>query len=96
MDFRGDMVNEETTKKGPNMVINQVSLGTGEIDVSSDYNFGLEFEININVSSEFDTALDGVTNMTHKIMRVGTSVYKKSLAINHEMVQDRWRINRTM
>ena len=35
MDSSGAMVNEETTKKGPNMFINQVSIGTGEIDISN-------------------------------------------------------------
>ena len=54
MDFSGDMVNEENMEKRPNMVTNKVSLGTGAIDVSSDDNFGLELEININISNKFD------------------------------------------
>ena len=41
MDFSGVVVNEETTEKGPNMVIKQVSVGIGVIDVSSNDNFGL-------------------------------------------------------
>ena len=41
MEFSCAMVNEETTKKGPHMVINKASLGKGAIDVSSDHNFGL-------------------------------------------------------
>ena len=87
MEFSGAVVNEETTKKGPNIVINQVYLGTGSIDVSRDDNFGLALESNINVSSEFDAAVAEGMNTRPKIMRVGTSVLEKSLAINHEMVQ---------
>ena len=75
------------------MVISQVYLGTGAIDVSSDDNFGLALESNTNASSKFDTEVTGITNTTHKIMRLGTSVSNKSLAINHEMVQDRWGIH---
>ena len=75
------------------MVINKVSLGTGEIDVSGNDNFDLALESNINVSNEFDAAVDGRMNTTHRITQVGTSVSKKSLAMNHEMVQERWGIH---
>ena len=75
-------------EKGKNMVINQVFLGIGVIDVSSDDNFGLVLENNINVMIEFETSVDGIITTTHIIMHVGTSVSKKSLAINCEMFQE--------
>ena len=54
------------------MVISEISLRTATIDVSSDENFGLMMERNVNMRNEFTTA--AMTNMeTHKIMRVGTS-----------------------
>ena len=40
----------------------------GVIDVSSNDNFGLELEININASNNFDAAVAGMLNMTQKIM----------------------------
>ena len=70
MDFSGDVFNEETMGKGPNMVIKQVYLGTGVIDISSNDNFGLALEININVSNKFDAAMARGMKMTHSIMRV--------------------------
>ena len=87
MELRGAVVKKETMEKGPNIVIKQVSLGTEEIDVSSNDNFGLELDRNINVSNEFDAAVDGGRNITHRIIRVGTYVSNKSLEINHEIVQ---------
>ena len=83
IEFRGAMVNEETTEKVPNILKNQVSLGKGAIDVSSDDEFGLALESNINVSNKFDSAVDRVTKTAHKIIQVGTSVSKKSLTMNH-------------
>ena len=68
MDFRGDVVNEETTGKVSNMFIKQVSIGTGVIDVSSHDNFGLALYININVSNKFDEAVAGGMKTTHRIM----------------------------
>ena len=44
MDFRGTVVDGETTERGPSMVISQVSLGVDAIDISSDDNFGLALE----------------------------------------------------
>ena len=93
MDFRGTVVDGETTERGPSMVISQVSLGVDAIDISSDDNFGLALEGNINVSNEFDAAATNEMETKHKIMRVGTSNSKRSLAINHDMVQDRWGIH---
>ena len=93
MDFGCAVVDEETTEKRPNMVINQVSLGTGEIDISSNDNFGLSLEINIDVSNKFDAAVAGRINTTHRIIQVGTSVSQKSLSINHEIVHERWGIH---
>ena len=91
-DFRGSLVKEAATEKGPNMVISEVSLRTARIDVSSNGNFGLMLESNVNVSNKFTTA--AMTNIeTHKIMRVGTSSSIRSSAINHEMVQTRWGIH---
>ena len=71
------------------MVINQESLGTGAIDVSSDDKFGLTLERNINVSNKFDTSVSGKINTMHRIMWVGTSFSKNPPATNHEMVQER-------
>ena len=69
------------------MVISEVSLGTSGIDVSSDDNFGLMLESNVNVSNYFTTA--AMTNMeTHKIMRVGTSRSIRLSELNHEMFQE--------
>ena len=90
------MVNEETTEKITNMVINQVSLGTGAIHVSINDNFGLALESNINVSNKFDTEMAGIMKTEHNIMRVGTSVYKNSLAINHKTVQEGWLIHHSV
>ena len=91
-DFRGALVNEAAAERGPKMVIREVSLGTSWIDVLSDDIFGLMMEININVVNEFSTT--AMINLeTHKIMRVGTYSSKRSLAINHEMVQARWGIH---
>ena len=87
------MVNENTAEKRPNMIINQVSIGIGAIDVSMNDNFGLSLESNINLSNKLDAAMAGRMKTTHRIMRVGTYVSKKSLAINHEMVQERWGIH---
>ena len=87
--FSGANANDETTKKIPSMVINQVSLGTGAIDVSSDDKFGLTLERNINVSNKFDTSVSGKINTMHRIMWVGTSFSKNPPATNHEMVQER-------
>ena len=39
------------------MIINKLSLGIGTIEVSSNDNFGLEFEININSSTEIKLLL---------------------------------------
>ena len=75
------------------MFINKVCLETGVIDVSSDDNFGLALESNINVTSKFYASATGGMNMMHKIMRVGTSVSKKSLGTKNEMVQERWGIH---
>ena len=36
MDYSSAVVKEETTERRPSMVICQVSLGTGSIDISSD------------------------------------------------------------
>ena len=59
------------------------------IVVSSDDDFGLMLESNVNVSNKLTTA--AMTNLeTHNIMRVGTSSSRSSMAINHEMVQARW------
>ena len=58
IDFSGAVVNEDTIKKVPNMVIKQVFLGTVLIYVSSDDNFGLTLESNINASNEFDAAVN--------------------------------------
>ena len=52
----------------------------------------MALDININVSKKFDSAVAGVINTMHSIMRVGTSVSKISLAINHKIVQYRWVI----
>ena len=68
MEFSGAMVNEDTMKEGPNMVIKQVSLGTGVSDVSSDDNFGPALERKINVSNKFDASVARGINTTHKIM----------------------------
>ena len=38
------------------MVIKQVSLGAGVIKISSNDNFGLSLESNINISSKFDAS----------------------------------------
>ena len=89
MYFSSDVVNGQAMKKGPTMVIKQVYLGTGVIDVSGDDNFGLAPESNINVSNKFYAAVAGGIKTTHRIMRVGTFVYKKTLAINHGMIQER-------
>ena len=70
------------------MVINKVSLGTGSIDVSSNDKFGLTLEGNINYSKKIVAAVAGRMETMHRIMRVGTYVSIKSLAINHEMLQD--------
>ena len=67
------------------MVIKQVSFRTGIIDVSSDYNFGLLLNSNINGSNKLDALVAGVITVTHSIMIVGTSVNKKSLSINHKV-----------
>ena len=56
MDFKSTVVDGETTERGSSMVISQVSLGVDAIDISSDDNFGLALEGNINVSNEFDAA----------------------------------------
>ena len=89
LEFSVAVVNEETTEKIQNMIINKVSLGTGAIDVSVNDKFCLVLESNINISNEFDTAVSGRMKTMYIVMRVGTYVSKKSLAINHEMVQDR-------
>ena len=77
MDFSSTVVNEDTMEKVSNMFIKQVSLGKGVIYVSSDDNFGLAFERNINVSNKFDVVAAGVPKKMHRIIRLGTSVYKK-------------------
>ena len=74
------------------MFISEVLLGTAGIDVSSDENFGLILERNVNASNEFTTS-ETVNLETHKIMQVGTSSSKSSSAIIHEMVQLRRGIN---
>ena len=62
-DFRGASVEEAATERKPKMIIREVS---------SDENFGLMLESNVNVSNEFTTA--AMTNLdTHTIMCVGTS-----------------------
>ena len=58
------------------MVINQISLGTGVIDVSSDDNFGLTSESNITVSNKVDSEVYGGMKTTHMIMWLGTSISK--------------------
>ena len=50
------------------MIIKQVSLGTGLIDVSSNDKFGLALESNINVSNKFDVEVARGINMAHMIM----------------------------
>ena len=65
------------------MFIKQVSLGTCVIYVSSDDNFGLVLERNINVSNNFEAALSGLMKSTHRIMQVGTSISNNSFAINY-------------
>ena len=56
------------------MVIKEVSLGTGVIEISSDDNFGLTLYRNIKVSNEFDAAVAELMKTTHKVIRVQTSV----------------------
>ena len=90
-DFRGALVEEAAIERGTKMVISEVSLGTTGIDVSSDENFVLMLESNVNVSNEF--TIVALTNQeTHNIMRVGTTSSKRPSAINHEIVQSRWEI----
>ena len=74
------------------MVISEVSLGTAGTDVSRDELFSLMLDSNVNVSNELTTAV--MTNLeTHKIKHVGTSSSRRSLSINHEMVQARQGIH---
>ena len=51
-DFRGALVEEAEMERGPKTIISKVSLGTAEIDVSRDENFGLVLERNINMSNK--------------------------------------------
>ena len=83
MDFRSSVVNKETMLKVTNMVVNQVSLGIGVIDVASDDKFGLTLESNINISNQFDVVVAGGVKAVYIIMQLITSVSKKSLEINH-------------
>ena len=70
--FRGELFEEAAMKRGPKMVISELSLRTSGIDVLSNGNFGLILESRVNMRNEFTTA--AMKNMeTHKIMRVGTS-----------------------
>ena len=71
------------------MIINKLSHRTGAIDVSVNDKFCLVLESNINISNELDTAVSGRMKTMYIVMRVGTYVSKKSLAINHEIVQYR-------
>ena len=75
-------------EKGPNMIIKQIYIETGVIDISRNDNSGLALESSINVSNNFEAEVVGGMKDTHRIMRVGTSVFKKSFSINHEMVQE--------
>ena len=50
--FRGALVKEAEMERGPKTIISKVSLGTAEIDVSRDENFGLVLERNINMSNK--------------------------------------------
>ena len=67
------MVNDETMDTGPNMVIKQVSLGAGVIDISSDDSFGLALERKIKIFNGFDAAVDLGMKMTHRIVQVSGS-----------------------
>ena len=60
-DFRGALVEEAAIERGPKMVMGEVSLGTAWIDTSSDDNFGLMLESNVNVSNKLTTA--AMTNL---------------------------------
>ena len=92
VDFSGALVKEAVMEMGSKMVISDVSLRTVGIYVSINDNSGLIMEINVNVSNKFTTL--AITDIeTHTIMRVETSSSKRSLAINHEMVQARWGIH---
>ena len=93
MDFSVAVLNEDTMEKGPNIDIKEASLGTVIIDVSINDRFCLTLESNNNVSNNFDASVAGGMNKTRGIMRVGISVSNKSLAIHHEMVQERWVIH---
>ena len=75
MDFSGAVVNVETMYKVSNMVIKQVYLGKGVIDLSSDGNFGSSLESNINISNVFDAAVAGGMKTTHRIMQLVTYFY---------------------
>ena len=55
-DFREVLVEEAEMERGPNMFISKVSLGTAGIDVSSNDNFGLMLDSNVNVRSKFTTS----------------------------------------
>ena len=50
------------------MFINKVSLGTGAMDVSSNDNFGLTLERNINARNKFYAEVTGITKTTNRIM----------------------------
>ena len=69
------------------MVIKQVSLGTGLIEVSSDDNLGLALESNINFSNKFNAMVAWRMKKIHRIIQVGKSVSKKLFSINRKMVQ---------
>ena len=91
-DVRGALVEEAAIEKGPMMVISDVSTRTSGIDVLSDEDFVLMMESNVNVSNKFTTA--AMTNMEmHKIMSVRNSSSRRSLTINHYMLQSIWRIH---
>ena len=71
-DFRGAIFEDEEMERGPMMFIRKVLLRMAGIDVSSNDNFGLMLESNVNVSNKFTTA--AIMNLeTHNIMRLGTS-----------------------
>ena len=55
-DFREVLVEEAEMERGPNMFISKVSLWTAGIDVSSNDNFGLMLDSNVNVRSKFTTS----------------------------------------
>ena len=50
------------------MVIKELYLGTGLINVSIDDNFGLALESNTNVINNFDADMDGEKKTLHMIM----------------------------